>query len=630
MINSIKNFYHNKLINLLEKHINIFGLIVVCLVIISYNILFVFSFLPITEGWFSTTGNLINQGNFPYRDFYLYLTPLYPKFLSLLINMLGDSIYVLRGFGILVILGVFSSLYFILIKFFKPHAAAIATIVACIYYQSGVAHITYDFTQFLTLFTIISILMLINIDTSFSRGTSHNKVRTGLIYCFFAGFFSSLAFFTKQSNGAFIVLFTALCFFYLIIPSGRNFFKPTAIFLSGLLLPTLTIFLWLLFNDALSPFFTQIFTDALAVKGSPEKIFFAWFFNLFSSIFFKQTLYIAYLIFIVFITTLFFKFLFFVFNINLEKKVDIKNYFILILIFLFYTSLISYLFINDLGKLNVFSFFALQVNNYIIPLVVVLSILISFFGFYSRFLILSKRFISDHTFVLFFMSLGMIIGNGTSAGLSELGIFFGFAIVLAYLADNYHLKFVGFIFVFCISSSLVIMLVDKKFDSPYAWWGVEEPSVRGPRYESVAPIARGLYLSKSTSTNFDEISTYFSQLDQNYSLFTFPNIPIFHLMSNTLPQSKVVVAWFDFLPDKEATIEAERILFDKPEIIIDLDLPESAWAAHERLFRNNKRLGQRSIKDAIDFMTIEKGLYNLELLHNMPNNCVLRIWKRID
>src|SRR5437667_732676 len=73
-------------------------------VIVSYNLTFLNKFYPITEGWFSTYAWLFNNGQFPYRDFYFLLTPLYLIKLALFTSVFGYSILYLRILGLVVIL----------------------------------------------------------------------------------------------------------------------------------------------------------------------------------------------------------------------------------------------------------------------------------------------------------------------------------------------------------------------------------------------------------------------------------------------------------------------------------------------------------------------------------------------
>ena len=105
--------------------------------LIGYNLLFNFNFLPLTEGWFSSYAQLVINGKVPYRDFYLYLTPLYVWLISLITYIFGSSLFALRVFGVLIT----CSIGFLLFKIFKfkfsPAASFVGATIATLYYHSG-------------------------------------------------------------------------------------------------------------------------------------------------------------------------------------------------------------------------------------------------------------------------------------------------------------------------------------------------------------------------------------------------------------------------------------------------------------------------------------------------------------
>ena len=113
------NYYINKLLNTLAST-KVLCWISAVFIVLLYNYLYSFSFLPLTEGWFSVYGKLINEGMTPYKDFYLYLTPLYPLFLAQFIEVFGESFFGLRILGFLITLLITSLLFIILSNRFKP------------------------------------------------------------------------------------------------------------------------------------------------------------------------------------------------------------------------------------------------------------------------------------------------------------------------------------------------------------------------------------------------------------------------------------------------------------------------------------------------------------------------------
>ena len=600
------------------------GIVGVVAVIGLYNALFAFSFLPITEGWFSAYAHFILEGKVLYRDVYLYLTPFYPMALSAVIWLFGDSFLVLRVIGIFIIITVAVLLYLILAKRFSPSSSMVATIAACIYYQSGVAHIQYDFTQVLTLFTLAATWMLVQAG---SEQCSIEKLswRTPIIrQLLLAGVFATLAFLTKQSNGAFIVAAAALGCIYLAVPWGRSGLRLIVAFGVGCLTPLVIMLAWLLQADALSAFWEQIFGGALAAKGSLDHVLFSWLNGLLTSVYVIQMTSVGkwatQVIVASFILT---KVLTFIDN---PLAGAAKEIILLGSLALLCVAVIINTYMGPLDLANRLGEFGLQANNYIIPVAASLSAVLLILGAMSSFVPAVKKFLSLPVIILGFMSAGMIWGNGTSAGLSEVGVFTMFALSLAIMMDTLLFRYAGFTAALVIVISLIFIFASKKFDAPYAWWGVAEPSVREASYLSKASITRGLRISQSTAENTDALLVSLAKAPLNGDIFAFPNIPQIYLIANRWPSSRVVVPWFDFLPDAPARAEAARILAAPPATIVNLKLPPVAWEAHERLFRDGKPLGQRDIQRVIAELTDKRNLYYLDLSREVSPGCVLEVW----
>lgn len=239
-----------------------------------------------------------------------------------------------------------------------------------------------------------------------------------------------------------------------------------------------------------------------------------------------------------------------------------------------------------------------------------------------------RRFLSLPVVILGIVSAGMIWGNGTSAGLSEVGVFTMFALALAAMMDMRPFRYAGFAMALVLTISLIFTFTSRKFEAPYDWWGVAEPSVHEATHLSKTPIARGLQMSQKTATNIDALADSLSKGPRGGDIFAFPNIPQVYLIANRWPNSKVVVSWFDFLPDAPAQAEAARLLAVPPATIVNLKLPSVAWEAHERLFREGRPLGQRNIQSAIDELTEKRKLYRLDFSREVSPGCVLEVWHR--
>jgi hypothetical protein len=169
----------------------------------------------------------------------------------------------------------------------------------------------------------------------------------------------------------------------------------------------------------------------------------------------------------------------------------------------------------------------------------------------------------------------------------------------------------------------------QKYSGPYKWWGLSVPDIR----QSISPVKirllNGFYLPEDDIRMITETVDIIKENTAGEErIFTFPNIPVFYLLTGRLPSTFGLVHWFDFTSDKVAIDDALLLEANPPKVIITLDLPEYVWLDHEKLFRKGKLLKQRLIRDALKRMTSDKGKYLMRAEHNVPDGCVLRVWVR--
>jgi hypothetical protein len=506
----------------------------------------------------------------------------------------------------------------------------VASIAACIYYQSGVAHIPYDFTQVLTLFTLAATWMLVEAETELqSLNIEYLSWRSLVLrQMFLAGTFASLAFLTKQSNGAFIVIAVFLSCLYLIIPFRKWGWRLFISFSLGSMMPIMIMFIWLYQANAIPAFWEQIFSGALTAKGSLGTVLLAWLKGLLTPVYWEQMITIGKLtvslIVVSFIITKALRFTKKTIFDGFPQLILLVSFALLCIIAILTSFFDSLFFANQLRE------FGFQSNNYIIPVATSLSAMLLILGGISCFIPEVKNFLPPQIAILGIMSVGMIWGNGTSAGLSEIGVFTMFALILAGMIELKLFRYVGPTIALLMIIVFIFTFSSRKFESPYAWWGITEPSVHESNYFSRTPITRGLRMSHTTAENIDELADALAKGSSKGDIFAFPNIPFVYLIVNKYPNSKVLIPWFDFLPDAPAIAEAERLLNSPPATIVNLKLPSSAWEAHERLFRKGKPLGQRDIQVAIKKLTEQNNLYKLYFSREVSPGCVLDVWHKLD
>jgi len=608
-------------------------------IVAYYNFFSNFHFLPITEGWFSVYANLVIDGKVPYRDFYLYLTPLYTWIIAFIQYFFGSSLFSLRILGFFVIGLMAFVLFRILKRIFSPVPSFIGATIGIMYIQKGVAFISYDFTQILTLFALISIYFLILASEHLkATGLSQNHTqKPGLLQRYFllSGFFASCCFLVKQSNGAFISIGVFLAFLYALSNEGLNrksLLINWASFAIGALTPAMLVLIYLTTNGALEDFFSQILFNSISAKGGLNSILGGWIYGVFTTVLGQQLLEILYKFIPLLIIS---KSLLLLLSKNsyCKRALDRYNFLIrellcLLTFALLYAVVITLAWNNDPTLRRLFFEKGMHLTNYIIPLSISWIGLCLLIGIAGR-LTAKAKILPETTIILALGALGLTFGNGTSAGLSEISAFIALSWCVAWAIQRNSIPFLGIGVVFYSSLLLATALSYAKFDKPYSWWGTSEGDARTANMKMEHPILGGVYLNKNTVSNYIAITEALEKNTKNGEVFSFPNIPIIYLLANQLPASKAVIGWFDFLNDRDAGAEAKRISSYPPDTIVYLELPVEALEAHEKLFRGGLPLGQRKIIDFIDRSCLGQNGYTIILKRSISPTSTIFICKRI-
>lgn len=560
-----------------------------CIVIaalFAYNHLYAYAYFPLTEGWFIAYAKLLGEGKQLYVDLNLYLTPGYVFLTKLIGNSFGWSIFVFRTIGILISTLIGVLLYKINSSVFSEKVAVLPSIVCAVFYYSGNAFINYDFTQVYTLLALIVIFLSL----SLLKSDRYSQLTASML-----GLVSALCFLVKQSNGMFVdigsFLFTLSFGFYHRKAGG---FKVFVWYILFLLLPTMILLAWLSYNNATGIFFEQVFSSAIEVKGSAKNILSSWLTGVFN-----KTLYLQ-------ITSLLIigaKFLVIgTIVCGILKHLKILSYVsnfvfmgILLLCIFLITQFVSesnmLVYIGDEFKEN-----SQQILNHVLPTVLLYFVLVLFFHFF-RWVRNSQPNIILLT-VIFYCSI-LIIANGTSAGITEISLFLPFALLMCHIQSISFIRPAGMVVVALVSTLFVAFLYTKKINYPYKWWGADVGPLNQSVYQIDTPLFNGIKMNQHVH---DVIKFAYDVTSEfpNDTLFAFPHIPIFYILSDRWPDSPNVVSWFDFMPDSKAIQESEILLASKPQLIIYYELPDTAWIAHSNLFRAGKQLGQTAIKNTIE------------------------------
>ncbi len=147
----------------------------------------------------------------------------------------------------------------------------------------------------------------------------------------------------------------------------------------------------------------------------------------------------------------------------------------------------------------------------------------------------------------------------------------------------------------------VTRIAGEHYERPYYWWGWGEYDVRNSTATSTLPALRGLTLSPRTVAILDGATTLIeANTSESDEVFFFPHIALFNVLANRTHGAFAAVNYFDVCSDAMARATADYLTRRPPRMIVTMDFPEVAWQTHETIFRNGARSGQREIQAMID------------------------------
>jgi len=616
-----------------------------------YQALYVNGFYPITEGWFSEYAHLIRSGLLPYRDFSLLLMPLYPVQLAGFQAIFGEGLFPLHVLGILVTCALGLALLDLLRNFFNPWTSAFAAAVGTIYYESGVAFLGYDFTQFLTLYLLLATVLLVRSIKPAAQGSG--EIRE-LWLSGASGFFLACAVLIKQSNGgvAAAVLLLAGAVVATTLYRPRAALERIAALAGGFCLPLAALLAWLVATGSLHAFIADVFVSAYQAKGGLNM--FAWAQYYFSPAFFVPTarqalLYLLALLGAMIALSMVFEALTAVERppvraggrfdrtrlvaalrriAGLSNEPVVRQALFASLIAL--GALCALIVVVGIGKCDgcwVYdwpgrivrdSSIVWSVNFYVIGFAIGLVRLL-----------ISGRAGSARFFVVASLGVGLMFGNGTSAGLSEISTFLGVAILFAFLVERWLPYVLPALLPAAVALAFCLILIEKKFAAPYAWWFVATPAVRMTHCADAQGVLRGLCIPPR---DYESIARIERAIEENSApgepIYVYPHMPIFYLMTNRRPFDNAVVSWFDFTSVQLADDLSRRLRMNPPSVIVMAEIPEVVIASHEHGFNGDRPLGQRKIIASIAALRASGAIRRVERIENL-NSLTIDVYKRV-
>jgi hypothetical protein len=185
------------------------------------------------------------------------------------------------------------------------------------------------------------------------------------------------------------------------------------------------------------------------------------------------------------------------------------------------------------------------------------------------------------------LNFSLVFGSGMSGGLTKTSIFLtvGF-IILSVIEYSRHNKLFILIVAICVCPTSYAM-IKAKYKKPYEWWGY-----------SAGPVSHMDFKLEENVTYKDLINLkhYLDECSVSpKSLMAYPHMAMVNIVTKIRYYEKAPVFWFDFMSDSDAQEVLVSLIRKHPDIIILWEVPEIAYEAHSRMFKNGRNLIHQDI-----------------------------------
>lgn len=634
----------------LKKHEILF---LILLIYLFFHLFLINGFFPITEGWFQDYARYIMQGEVPYRDFYVPIPPGFLFLIKLLRSIFGDIFLYYRIYGIIERCILVTIVYFIFRRLYPDNSLFIALLTGSVIYTANVQDIFYGYHQSSFFVSVIVLYVIIRMHEEFNG----NRV---YLWSMAFGILSVCAFIFKQTIGGLLPI-TLLCVFTLLNfkKDKRKTIYCDLISVAFALLLLLLIGIMLSLHNAFIPCIKQIFIGAQS-KGDfinifigfiPRMIknlntnvivFFSFLFLLYVIIQQNNSIKIkklcSFLITMVEVAVLYESFFKYFVLLRLESRISL----IMVLVYTLVILFSSYIYVKSnkdfnffvimtslflLGfflissyRIDSFMSFSMYVRNtrqsliYCMFFINIIWIIIKLFQLFDSGLVYSeavKLFILSASFsIMYAHGLSHIIeDHGTLLIVVFLVCQFLSVKKTSYFNFSYVIK-TGIV-AYCLLT--VFCIFSQKLSIPYIWWGVNAlPPVIESKYKYEDPNLKGILGNKDSVQKMNEIYELIEKNKKNNdTMFTFPHINYFNVMSGLNSPTFSKVHYFDVCPDFVIERDLKILKEAPPEFVVIQNFDKDVWDFHENVFRNGKQSFQRKI---IEFYRLEVKSKRYKLL----------------
>lgn len=567
------------------------------------------------DGYLPMYGQMILDGQVPYRDFFLHLPPLNPLLDAALQWLFGPRLVAMRMAGAIERLAMAGLLAFWLRRHFRPVPALGASLVA-VWLSSGCD------TEILDLYNHHSLFFGLGSGLAAAlalRGGHPRRLEIA------AGWLAGLAFWTKQTSGLGATIAVPAAWVLLALADSADRHAGTGRlfrFALGWGLCALPLVAWLARRQALSPFIQQVFLDAANSKGSPLHLVLRPWVDPFHLGRLAWSAGLAIVLVGLVLGTLRLH------AASAGKPAPGSRG-------------LGWL---VLGVLAALGSIHLQLWTWAgIPALLALAatgVFLSTYGtlvlFGQQAWLLFRRPPDDrHRELLLFTTVALVLGATFALSFPADNICAtpGLALWVAFVWDAQprHPRCAALrrlIPLFAAGTTLAAMSVQWVRPFEFASW--REPPIAAAQRRSSLDKLAGLRLSAQTCAATEAIVANVQQAAApGEAIFTYPYYPLFNWLAERPPATFAILHWFDVTPDRIVAADLERLRQAPPPAVVAQWLEPDNMDLHERYFRGGNESALRRMQAELQAMLardyVRLGAWKPSGLH-VP----LELWVRAD
>ena len=524
------------------------------------------------DAWHYFYGWQILHGRIPYRDFYLFVPPLYALKNALLITLFGNHLIVPHVVAVAEIIVMTIVLLLWLRRVFPVREATIGIITTiALYILCFQAEPLGGLHQEAVFFPVLA-------GWAASTALAKRRIR----YYLLTGVFAGCALMTKQNSGMATVLCLGLLVPVLLRQSSgtRAAVAAASWYTAGVAIPVGSICIWLASNGGLAAFISDVYIKGTASKGGLSETLMRPFVMIGQDVRFLVYLVLA---------GVFLGRLFWIMRDPKRQRLSLTVFSVAAIVALILGVIVSRF--VDVARIHGFYLNlpkdVLLFSGEIGCLILFVQAIVPWRKFTDAQLVLLTGFSAGLAYII---ACSWV--DYTAAVLPSLAVFLTYAI---YRLDGFTRTALMSICVLVIFQYSLI-----RMDVPFGWGGWVEPNVREAGRRFPQPELAGFIASPESVAFVNRVTRdIVSHSGPEDTVLVDPDIPIFYLLTSRRPATFAYVHWIDVAPDSIDQADAARILGNPPKVIVYLEESEEQVHSGEVDFRHGRPGGVRTLMAAI-------------------------------